>query len=225
MSNLYFNSSGVPAAQTRGLSSTVRTEFGNVQAGFDKLPEPAVGADKGFVDPIIVGAPTKTTHVVPMSWVYSYTWNQDRNAGGFKLTNLGAPTVNSDAVTKVYADSLAFSSALPNQAGNAGGVVATDGSSAAWSDLVTVVSGVSVTASQGGVYVLTNASATTVSLPASPIAGGRPITIKVANGRVDNLVAGSGKSIEGILEDLVLDGQYVSIQLRYVDATSQWRLV
>lgn len=38
------------------------------------------------------------------------TFTADRNAGGFKLTNLATPTVGSDAVTKTYADSIAVGS-------------------------------------------------------------------------------------------------------------------
>lgn len=55
--------------------------------------------------------------------------------GGSRLTNVGAPTANSDACTKFYADSLAFDAAggnLPGQTGNAGNYLSTNGSSASW---------------------------------------------------------------------------------------------
>ena len=35
------------------------------------------------------------------------TWSADRNAGGFKLTNLATPTANSDGATKAYVDGVA----------------------------------------------------------------------------------------------------------------------
>lgn len=46
-----------------------------------------------------------------------------------------APTVGADAATKTYADSLAFSTALPSQSGNAGKVVTTDGTTASWAPI------------------------------------------------------------------------------------------
>lgn len=54
-------------------------------------------------------------------------------ANGYKITNLGTPTAAGDAVTKAYADGLAFAAALPSQTGNNGGVIATDGFTAFWS--------------------------------------------------------------------------------------------
>ena len=54
------------------------------------------------------------------------------SANGFKLTNLGAPTASGDAVTKAYADGLAFAAALPSQAGNNGALISTDGFTAFW---------------------------------------------------------------------------------------------
>ncbi|MDR7331770.1 hypothetical protein [Roseateles asaccharophilus] len=53
-------------------------------------------------------------------------------ANGHKITGLGAPTAAGDAVTKAYADGLAFSSSLPAQAGNNGAVISTDGTTAYW---------------------------------------------------------------------------------------------
>lgn len=53
-------------------------------------------------------------------------------AGGFKITGLGTPTAAGDAVTKAYADGLAFASSLPAQAGNGGAVISTDGTTAFW---------------------------------------------------------------------------------------------
>lgn len=38
MSNPFYNASGVPAAQTRGVSATQRTEFTAIETGFGKLP-------------------------------------------------------------------------------------------------------------------------------------------------------------------------------------------
>jgi len=59
------------------------------------------------------------------------------NFGGVTLTNLGAPTANTDAATKGYVDGVAFAMAagsLPGQTGNAGKSLVTDGSNASWQD-------------------------------------------------------------------------------------------
>lgn len=55
--------------------------------------------------------------------------------GGQRLRNLGAPTANTDAATKKYADDLAFTAnagILPGQTGNDGLFLSTDGTTAQW---------------------------------------------------------------------------------------------
>jgi hypothetical protein len=57
------------------------------------------------------------------------------NFGGVTLTNLGAPTANTDAATKGYVDGVAFTMAggsLPGQSGNAGKALITNGTIASW---------------------------------------------------------------------------------------------
>jgi len=58
-----------------------------------------------------------------------------------RLTNVGAPVASTDAATKAYADGLAFSSSLPNQSGNAGKYLSTDGSNASWQTVLPAFSG------------------------------------------------------------------------------------
>jgi hypothetical protein len=55
--------------------------------------------------------------------------------GGVTLTNLGAPSANTDAATKGYVDGVAFTMAagsLPGQSGNAGKALITNGTVASW---------------------------------------------------------------------------------------------
>ena len=57
------------------------------------------------------------------------------NFGGVTLTNLGAPSANTDAATKGYVDGVAFAMAagsLPGQSGNAGKALITNGAVASW---------------------------------------------------------------------------------------------
>ncbi len=53
---------------------------------------------------------------------------------GQRLKNIGTPQQSTDAVTKLYADGLAFAAALPAQTGNEGRYVTTDGATAFWAE-------------------------------------------------------------------------------------------
>jgi hypothetical protein len=89
---------------------------------------------------------------------------------------------------------------------------------------MSVVTGTTESAAAGTHYILTNGSATTVTLPASPTAGDL-IWITVANGLTTNVVARNGKPIQGIAEDMTLNSAYASAQMRFVDNTEGWVLV
>lgn len=86
---------------------------------------------------------------------------------------------------------------------------------------VTVTASTAITAAVNFHYVLTAATAATVTLPASPTISDT-IYVTVANGLVTNVVARNGKNIQGIAEDLTLNATYASVQLRYSDATEGW---
>lgn len=87
-----------------------------------------------------------------------------------------------------------------------------------------VVSGTSQTAQASAHYVLTNAAATTVTLPASPSVGDT-VWVTVANGRSDNVIARNGNNIMGLGENLTLNDPYITARLRYVNASKGWWLV
>lgn len=73
--------------------------------------------------------------------------------------------------------------------------------------------------------VLTNAAASTATLPAAPVAGDQ-VQITVANGRADNVVARNGQNIMSLAENLTLDnGSNATVTLRFINATIGWRLV
>ena len=87
-----------------------------------------------------------------------------------------------------------------------------------------VVTAATQAGSANGHYIMTNAGASTLTLPAGPAAGD-VVWVTVGNGRTDTVVAGNTKNIQGLLEDMTLDSANASVQLRYVNSTLGWRLV
>lgn len=89
---------------------------------------------------------------------------------------------------------------------------------------MTVVTAATQTAATGNHYVMTNASTSTLTLPATPTAGDQVI-VTVGNSRVDTVVARNGQNIQGLAEDMTLDSVNASVTLRYVNSTLGWRLI
>ena len=100
---LYNHTSGVPAAQSRGISSSVRTEFDLVQAGFDNATDKRGDTYSGTHD--MTGA----------------------------VVNVATPVTSNNPVTKQYADGLAFQAALPGSSSVTKGMeVTNDGATPQW---------------------------------------------------------------------------------------------
>lgn len=87
---------------------------------------------------------------------------------------------------------------------------------------VQVVTTTSVTAVAGGHYVLTNVAASAVTLPSVAFAGDE-IWITVANGLESNTILRNGLTIMGLAEDMLIDNQFITVRLRYVN--SSWRMI
>jgi len=96
--------------------------------------------------------------------------------------------------------------------------------SAAGLPVVTVSDTTAITAVAGVNYVLTAASTTIVTLPASPTISDT-IYVTVSNSLTTNVIARNGKPIQAISEDLTLDSAYASAQLRFTNDTKGWVLV
>lgn len=87
---------------------------------------------------------------------------------------------------------------------------------------VTVTASTAITAAANFHYVLTAATAATVTLPASPTISDT-IYVTVGNGLTTNVIARNGKNIQGLAEDVTLNAAYASVQLRFTnDATEGW---
>jgi len=117
----------------------------------------------------------------------------------------------------------------PSVTGSAGEFLTSDGTGAMyWSEAaglppVTVSDTTTISAVAGNHYVLTAASLTTVTLPASPTISDT-VYVTVANDLTTNTVARNGNNIVGVAEDLILNNAYAAVQLRYSDATEGWIL-
>jgi hypothetical protein len=88
---------------------------------------------------------------------------------------------------------------------------------------VSVQNTTAITAAANFHYILTAASLTTVTLPASPTISDT-IYVTVANSLTTNVVGRNGKPIQGISEDMTLNTIYASVQLRFTDNTEGWVL-
>ena len=113
--------------------------------------------------------------------------------------------------------------------GTTGNVLTSDGTGWVSSPVVAVptlteVTGTTQAAVVNRHYFLTNAAATTVTLPGSPAAGDI-VWITPANGRVDNVVGRNGRNIMSLAEDMTIDNASLTLQLRYVNVTVGWRLL
>ncbi len=86
-----------------------------------------------------------------------------------------------------------------------------------------VVTGTTATALVNEHLVLTNAAATTVTLPASPSAGTQ-VWVTVANGRTDNAVNRNGANIMALAENMTIDSEYATVRLRYINTALGWVL-
>lgn len=118
MSNSFYNhDDGVPASQSRGTSVLIRNELDLVEDGFDGV-QTALGT-KGNIA--------------------GQTWTGTHDFSGATEVKVPTPSASTDAATKAYADSLIAAAAaagaagqLPNQPGNAGKILGTDGATASW---------------------------------------------------------------------------------------------
>ena len=96
--------------------------------------------------------------------------------------------------------------------------------SAAGLPAVVVTASTAISAAANIHYVLTSATAATVTLPASPTLSDT-IYVTVGNGLTTNVIARNGKNIQGLAEDMTLNSTYASAQLRFTnDATEGWVL-
>lgn len=89
--------------------------------------------------------------------------------------------------------------------------------------VLVVVSGTTQTGVKNAHYEMTNAAASTFTLPASPAVGDW-VWVGFANGRIDNVLARNGKNIMGLAQDMTVNWPYAGLILRYISAGFGWRV-
>lgn len=144
---------------------------------------------------------------------------------GVPTTPTAAPGTNTTQVASTaFVMAQAMSAVLPSQSGNAGKYVRTDGTTASWAaiGIDTIVIGTTQTAVAGSGYALTNAAATTVTLPATPSVYDFVI-VKPVNGLATNLIDPNGETIEEVAGVMTIDDEYAVVKLQYLNTS--WRLV
>ena len=102
-------------------------------------------------------------------------------------------------------------------------------SSAYWTEAIfseatlVAVTTTTQTAVAYGDYVLLNAAATTLTLPASPVQGDK-VWITAANGLTTNMLARNGNPIGGTADDVYLDDANRTWCATYINSTYGWRI-
>ena len=86
-----------------------------------------------------------------------------------------------------------------------------------------VVTGTTHTALKSSHVEMTNAGASTVTLPSGPTAGDW-VWVGFTNGRRDNILARNGSNIMGLAENCTVNWPYAGMILRYVSAGFGWRV-
>lgn len=179
-----YTPTGAPADQTRGASATIRSEFQAVATAIatkaDTAGETYSGAhDFSAATGVTLPAATSVGNVSATELSYlggvtsaiqtqlgtksakaGETYSGTHDFSGATSVAVPAPSSGAHAVTKTFVEALAFSAALPLQAGNAGKFVTTDGTSASWATLSTgaSLSGATTLDLTSGNATLTSAS-------------------------------------------------------------------
>lgn len=101
--------------------------------------------------------------------------------------------------------------------------------SAYWSEIIlseatlVAVTTTTQTAVAYGDYVLLNAAATTLTLPASPVPGDK-VWVTAANGLTTNVLARNGNPIGGTADDVYLDDANRTWCATFINSTYGWRI-
>lgn len=225
-----YTPTGSPAAQTRGTSGTIRSEFIAISNAIATKANIAGGTYSGTHDF------TSATIIAPSKADVSgdtYTGTHDFTSATVALGASTAPTQSvGDASTKLattaFVAGTAFSAALPGQTGNSGKFLTTDGSAASFGHPASfaLTKTTTYTAVAGDRLLAdTSGGAFTITLPASPSVGDAPILLRDLAGTfaTNNLTLDrNGNKIEGAPEDFIVDINAFAGWLVWTGATYGW---
>jgi hypothetical protein len=178
-----------------------------------------------FADPAIPGGLSNTAPVAPNNKVVvAAVVNSDANNGVMFVRPTFADKLSD--LQDVYIDSLVDNSTILWSSANSRFEARTIDSSEGSGESVTpvVVTSTSVPAVKNNRYILTSETAATVVLPTSP-SFGDAVYIVVANDLETNEVDGSGENIMSDANNLILDQNFLSFGLLYVDETLGWIII
>jgi hypothetical protein len=203
-----------------------------------------VGPNYGIASPYIKSGSTlpATTGLIRLSTNEAISWRNAANTAdlpltvdasgnllwqGFAVSTLAGVVQIANGGTGKTTAPEALNALAPSQVSQAGKYLYSDGTNITWNTssatTITVVNvpTTTVLATAGSQYVLTNIAATTITLPATPVTGDI-VQITIANQSLKNTIARNGQTIEGLAEDMTLNIQYGTVQLRFVNNT--WSL-
>lgn len=93
MANDYFTATGNPGTRSPGSSATMRTQFNDIEAAFDKLPDLTTNANKA----VVVNA--GSTALTVTAGTLALTGNVSVGAGGLTIGTGGFTTTGTGAIT------------------------------------------------------------------------------------------------------------------------------
>jgi hypothetical protein len=118
-------------------AADLNTPLDEVTSGFDAVDVriDAIDTDlAGLTDPV-------QTQLDGKADITGETYSGTHNFTGATAVSVPAPSSGAHAVTKTYADGLVFAAELPDQTGNSGKFVTTNGSTASWAAAVNSING------------------------------------------------------------------------------------
>ena len=203
MSNDYYNSTLGAIPETGIRSASMNAQFAAVALGFDAV--------QALLKPALKLPAGETPVALP-----NVAGRADK---ALFFDAAGAPTAV--AIATELQVTTALDAAATASADAATAVAAAASVTAAQKTIaapVVIVSGTTQLAVAGNHYVLVNAAATTVTLPAVMVPSD-VVIVSIMNDRADNVIAGGGNKIMGLLEDLNLNIRSGAVALKYADAT------
>lgn len=238
MTNPYYNhTSGVPAADTKGLSSALRSEFDGIAGGFDSVDAAldAVFAGGGLastsVTSLTIGTGSKSLTVaaslsfaagqyvvIASTAAPTVDYMEGRITSYNSTTGALVVSASISAGSGTYASwTVALQAGLPNQSGNSGKFLTTDGTNASWASVGSVtlrsVSGAdTVVAGDKGDLIDCSGTFSLAITAAATLGDGFYFYVKNSGTGVITIDPNSSETIDGLTSFTMYPGEVRLIQ-------------